>query len=180
MTRTFAFLRAINVGGHTVTMEQLRRLFDELGLKQVETFIASGNVIFDGGKLGEAALRKRIEKHLKKALGYEVASFLRSERELASLLKSCPFSPSEVAAARTLNVVLLNVALTAESVARLQALSTDQDAFRARDREVWWLCQVNQSDSRFSNAVFEKTLGLKATFRGINTLERLAAKYLEG
>jgi uncharacterized protein (DUF1697 family) len=53
------------------------------------------------------------------------------------------------------------------------------DAFRASGREVWWLCQVKQSESTFSNAVFEKALKVKATFRGFNTLQRLAAKHLK-
>ena len=46
MPRFVAFLRAINVGGHVVTMDQLRAAFQELGFDDVETFIASGNVIF--------------------------------------------------------------------------------------------------------------------------------------
>ena len=46
MPRLIAFLRAINVGGHTVTMMKLRKEFEALGLQDVETFIASGNVIF--------------------------------------------------------------------------------------------------------------------------------------
>jgi uncharacterized protein (DUF1697 family) len=178
VSRRFAFLRAINVGGHNVTMERLRVLFDELGLKRVETFIASGNVIFDGGKLGEMALRKRIEVHLEKSLSYEVKTFLRSEQELASLVEGCPFSQAQVAAARTLNVALLNQALTVEAEVRLQALRTDLDTFIAIGREVWWLCQVGQSESTFSNAVFEKAVEVKATFRGFNTLQRLAVKYL--
>lgn len=178
MSRTFAFLRAINVGGHTVTMERLRELFSELGLRKVETFIASGNVIFDGGKLQEAALRKRIEHHLREALGYEVVTFLRSQGELVELVKGCPFSESEVTAAKALNVALLQAPLTPEAEARLQSLRTDVDAFLARGREVWWLCQMKQSESKFSNAVFEKALGHKTTFRGFNTLERLTAKYL--
>jgi uncharacterized protein (DUF1697 family) len=49
MPKQIAFFRAINVGGHNVTMEQLRSLFEALGLKGVETFLASGNVLFDGG-----------------------------------------------------------------------------------------------------------------------------------
>lgn len=179
MSRTFAFLRAINVGGHTVTMARLKDLFEELGLKGVETFIASGNVVFDGGKSGEAALRKRIEGHLAEALGYEVATFLRSDRELSALVQGCPFSPAEVAAARALNVAFLQEPLTAEAEARLQGLRTELDAFRAKGREVWWLCQAKQSESTFSNAVFEKTVQVKATFRGFNTLQRLAAKHLE-
>ena len=46
MPRLIAFLRAINVGGHNVTMEKLRKQFEALGCEEVETFIASGNVIF--------------------------------------------------------------------------------------------------------------------------------------
>jgi hypothetical protein len=52
-------------------------------------------------------------------------------------------------------------------------------AFRSSGREVWWLCQVKQSESTFSNAVFEKALGLKATFRGFNSLRRLAGMHLK-
>ncbi|MFN7956752.1 MAG: DUF1697 domain-containing protein [Holophagaceae bacterium] len=179
MSRTFAFLRALNVGGHTVTMARLRELFEDLGLKRVETFIASGNVVFDGGTSSKAALRKRIEGHLAKALGYEVATFLRSERELAALVRGCPFSPAEVAAARALNVAFLQEPLTGEGLARLQTLSTEVDALSAKGREVWWLCQAKQSESTFSNAAFEKATGVKATFRGFNTLQRLADKHLE-
>ncbi len=179
MGQTFAFLRAINVGGHTVTMERLRELFEQLGLHHVETFIASGNVVFDRGSQEEKALRKRIEKHLHQSLGYEVVTFLRTEQELTALVKGCPFAEAEMAAAQALNVALLPAPLTREAETRLHALDTDLDAFRTSGREVWWLCQAKQSESTFSNAVFEKALGLKATFRSFNTLQRLAAKYLK-
>ena len=179
MRRTFAFLRAINVGGHTVTMARLKELLEALGLHNVETFIASGNLVFDGGSVKEAALQRTIEGHLRAALGYEVATFLRTDRELAALVKGCPFDAADVVAARALNVALLHLPLTAEAEARLQPLSTALDAFRTSGREVWWLCRAKQSESTFSNAVFERTVQVKATFRGFNTLQRLAAKYLK-
>ena len=78
MPRLVAFLRAINVGGHTVTMDDLRRLFVKMDFDGVETFIASGNVVFESRPKGGAALEKKIEAALHKALGYEVKSFLRS------------------------------------------------------------------------------------------------------
>ena len=52
MPRLFAFLRAINVGGRTIKMERLRREFEVFGFPGVETFIASGNVIFLGTRAG--------------------------------------------------------------------------------------------------------------------------------
>jgi uncharacterized protein (DUF1697 family) len=180
MSRVFAFLRAINVGGHTVTMARLKELFEELGLRNVETFIASGNVIFDGGSAKETALQRKIESHLRETLGYEVATFLRTNKEMALLVKRCPFPDEEVATAKALNVALLHAPLSIEVEPRLQTLHSEVDALHALDREVWWLCRVKQSESTFSNAVLEKALGLKATLRGFNTLERLTAKHLKG
>ncbi|MDR3683000.1 MAG: DUF1697 domain-containing protein [Geothrix sp.] len=177
MSRTFAFLRAINVGGHTVTMGRLKELFERLGLQGVETFITSGNVAFEGGTDPEAALRGQIEDHLRRALGYDVETFLRTQRELSLLVKRCPFDAPAVASAKALNVALLHAPLPRSAEARLRQLETAVDTLRPSGREVWWLCQVKQSESRFSNAVFEKALGLKATFRGFSTLQRLAAKY---
>lgn len=106
-------------------------------------------------------------------------AFLRGDRELAALTSGCPFDADEVAAGQALNVALLQAPLTAAAEARLQTLHTGVDTFRASGREVWWLCRVKQSESTFSNAVFEKALGLKTTFRGLHTLQRLAAKYLK-
>jgi uncharacterized protein (DUF1697 family) len=179
VSRTFAFLRAINVGGHTVTMERLRELFAGFGLRGVETFIASGNLIFEPGRETEAAFSRRIEAGLKAALGYEVAVLLRGEAELAALVGGCPFREADVSAAKALNVAFLAAPLTEAQETKLQTLGTAVDAFRTTGREVWWLCQVKQSESTFSNAALERALGVRSTIRGFSTLQRLAAKHLK-
>jgi uncharacterized protein (DUF1697 family) len=68
MTRYIAFLRAINVGGHNVKMDYLRELFESLGYVNVQTFIASGNVIFDSPTEDARTLEKEIEDHLSSTL----------------------------------------------------------------------------------------------------------------
>ena len=78
MTVYIAFLRAINVGGRTVKMDRLRGLFEHLGYADVETFIASGNVIFQSPAEDTRALEQQIEAHLAASLGYEVATFVRT------------------------------------------------------------------------------------------------------
>src|SRR5579872_787535 len=75
--RYIAFLRGINVGGHTVKMERLRQLFTELGLAHVRTYIQSGNVFFETTDSDRARVTGTIEEHLHKVLGYEVPVFLR-------------------------------------------------------------------------------------------------------
>ena len=96
MPRYIAFLRAINVGGHNVKMAQLRTLFEELEYTNVETFIASGNVIFDTPASNVQQIEQQIERHLQPALGYPVATFIRSDAELAAVASYQPFTPVEL------------------------------------------------------------------------------------
>ena len=72
MTQYFAFLRAINVGGRVVKMDRLRQIFESLGFSGVETFIASGNVVFETSSNNVKTLERKIENALREALGYEV------------------------------------------------------------------------------------------------------------
>lgn len=176
MPRYVAFLRAINVGGHTVKMDELRRLFEDFGLARVETFIASGNVIFESRRTA-TKLAGEIESGLRQALGYEVATFLRTVAEVAAVAGHEPFDASRMAAAAALNVGFLAAPLMREAERRLMGFKTDVDDFHAHGREVYWLCRKRQSESTFSNVAMEKALGVRATFRGINTVRRLAAKY---
>lgn len=177
MHRYIAFLRAINVGGRTVKMEALRARFEALGFQSVETFIASGNVIFQTASKDPKALEQSIERHLLETLGHEVKTFLRTEAELAAIARYQPFEAARIKAAGAFNVAFLSGPLGPEATAALPALKTDIDDFHSHGREVYWLCAKRQSDSTFSNAVFEKRLKVRATFRGWNTVAKLAAKY---
>ncbi len=177
MPRFIALLRAINVGGHTVTMERLRSIFASLEFQDVTTFIASGNVIFQAASKSAKALEVRIAARLRDELGYDVDTFLRSDRELTAIAGYAPFPKSAVAAALAFNVAFLGDPLDAVATRKVMALETDIDSFRVHGREVYWLCRTRQSDSRFSNAVLERTLGRRSTIRGASTIAKLAAKY---
>ena len=176
MTRMIAFLRAINVGGHTVKMETLRRLFQSLGFTEVETFIASGNVLFSTTCGEPAGLESQISAGLREALGYEVETFVRSERELRRIAAYQPFPASIVEAAATNNVIFLHGPLNDPARQKLMALTSEIDRFATHASEVYWSCRKLQSQSTFSNAVLEKTLGVKSTIRGVNTIQKLAAR----
>jgi uncharacterized protein (DUF1697 family) len=178
MPRYIAFLRAVNVGGrNTVRMDFLRRLFESLGFSNVETFIASGNVVFDAKQKNAQALGRVIEDRLREALGFEVATFVRTCAELAAVAGHEPFSRADIEGAAALNITFLADAPDDEASRKLMALRTDVDDFRVNGREVYWLCRKRQSDSKISNAAIEKALGQKATMRGANTVRKMAAKY---
>ena len=177
MPRYIAFLRAINVGGHTVKMDVLRSLFESIGFTDVETFIASGNVIFETKSKATTKLERDIERCLHKALGFEVATFLRTDSEVAAISQYRPFPDAMLKAAIALNIGFVSTPFDREAEATLKGLRTAIDEFHSNGREVYWLCRKRQSESGFSGAVFEKALGIRVTFRGINTVVKLAAKY---
>jgi len=158
-------------------MQQLRAQFEALGLEKVETFIASGNVIFETRNWSMVKLEQKVESQLAKALGYEVSAFIRTDMEVAEIARSRPFVAKEVKTAGAFNVAFLAHPLNAASALRVQEFKTDIDDFRVRGREVFWLCRRKQSESRFSNNAFEKALKVRATFRGMSTISKLAAKY---
>jgi len=176
VARLVAFLRAINVGGHIVTMDVLRRQFSGLGFKEVETFIASGNVIFTSGAGDHAALERRIERRLLAELGYEVATFLRTADEVARIARYLPFPEAEMRAARSMNVGFVGQAPSPAEKKTILGLRTDNDAFHVNGREVYWKILTGQAESKMSNAQFEKVVGRRITFRGMRTVERLAAR----
>ncbi|HEX2190958.1 MAG TPA: DUF1697 domain-containing protein [Longimicrobiaceae bacterium] len=176
--RCVAFLRAINVGGHTVRMDRLRDLFRELGLAEVESFIASGNLVFRDPGGDAEALERRIEAHLHRALGYPVATFLRTAAEVAAVAALRPFGDdAEEAEGRALYVAFLHAAPSADAERRLAEFRTPTDDFRVHGREVYWRVLGRSSDSAFSGAALERTLGVPATMRSATTVRRLAARY---
>ncbi|MEO6063588.1 MAG: DUF1697 domain-containing protein [Thermoflexales bacterium] len=177
MPRYFTFLRAINVGGRNVTMEVLRSAFVALSLERVETFIASGNVIFVSKSSDPGGLERKIEAGLQKTLGYEVKTFLRDDAELGAISRYRAFSETDALAAHAVYVGFLAQPLSLPGEAALARLKTDIDDFHAHGREVYWKCLVRQTDSKVSNAVLERTLKISATWRGVNTVQRMAAKY---
>jgi uncharacterized protein (DUF1697 family) len=178
MAKYVAFLRAINVGRHLVKMDQLRQLFETLGFDNVETFIASGNVIFDSPLKNTKTLEKKIETLLHEALGYPVATFIRSTSELTSIANYKPFDDSELNAdGNALYIILTADELSSESKRKLRTFGSEVDDFHANGREVYWLSRKKISESKVSGAQLERTMGMPGTMRNVNTLKRLAAKY---
>ncbi|MBC8164203.1 MAG: DUF1697 domain-containing protein [Roseiflexaceae bacterium] len=175
--RYIAFLRAINVGGHTVKMEHLRWLFADIGFANVESFIASGNLIFDWPACDTAALEQQIDHYLHQALGYPVATFLRSPAEIAAVAAYQPFPHEPMAATDTLFVAFLARPPSDKAQARLLALQTPLDEFRVHGREAYWRRRGTPSQSAITGAQLERALELPATQRNITTVRKLAAKY---
>jgi uncharacterized protein (DUF1697 family) len=173
--RYIAFLRAINVGGRVVKMTTLKQIFEELKLAEVETFIASGNVIFTS-PAHAVGLETLIEKGLEKALGYPVATFLRTTQEIAAVAERDPFG-TPVPPGGRIYVGFLRDRPSPSVRRKVEALVTPTDMLAVEGRELYWLCATPSMESIVSGATLERVFGQPATLRNRNTVQRLALKY---
>lgn len=178
MQRYIAFLRAINVGGHRVSMADLRVHFERLGFRDVETYIASGNVVFATPAGNLPQLEEQIGRHLEKALGYEVTAFIRTPSELAAVVAYNAFPKTDVEVPGTSLFVVFLPGPPEDAVKRqLRGFRSEFDEFVVNGREVYWLCRTNLSDSPYSRPILTKVLGVPATVRNMNTVKSMAVKY---
>ena len=158
-------------------MDRLRALFEGLELSNVETFIASGNVLFDTSCRSAPALERRVEKHLQTSLGYDVATFIRSASAVQRIAAHEPFPVAVMAKPyHALYVSFLRDAPTAAAKRAVEALRSQDHDFHVHERELYWLCRIGFGESKISGAKLEKALGMPATIRNVTTVRKLAAK----
>ena len=166
-----AFLGGINVGGHRVAMERLRKEFEALGHDDVRTFIASGNVVFTA--TGRApAVEREVEAHLTECLGYPVPTFVRTAaavRKVAALEAFGATAPGD-----SYFVGFLRKAPTAAAARATAALSNDQDRFEVHGKELHWLIHGGMSDTSVTSAELGRALGVACTTRNTRSLRKLA------
>jgi uncharacterized protein (DUF1697 family) len=177
MARYVAFLRGMNLGGRRITNDELRSHFEALGYEDVDTFRASGNVIFAVAGEEAAKLTVRLEEGLGDLLGYEVPVFLRSAQALRAIAAHEPFEAKQIAASKgKLQIALLARKPPAAAAKEALAHSTDEDRLAIEDRELYWLPDGGLSDSGLDLKALAAILG-PMTIRTKGTIDQIAAKH---
>jgi uncharacterized protein (DUF1697 family) len=181
MSKYAAFLRGINLGPRRrISSVDLRSRFEEMGFREVDTFRASGNVIFGAGREPLAKMADRIEEGLAESLGYEVAVFLRTASEIRAIADRQPFPRKAIQASKgKLQVAMLAAKPATRARKEVLALATDEDRLAFGDRELYWLPSGGTRDSALDFKAIEKLLG-STTMRTKGTVEQMAAKYFAG
>lgn len=173
MPKTLALLRGVNVAGHTVKMERLRELFEQMGCTGVSTHIQSGNVLFDGTEEPADALAARLSAGLGEAFGFEVPVMVLATAELEGILHACPFAGRELAEGERLYVTVLMRQPTTEAATCLAADPRSTDEFAIAGQAAWVLCRGGYHKTAYSNAFFEKKLKMRATTRNLEVMTKL-------
>jgi uncharacterized protein (DUF1697 family) len=180
MTIFIALLRGINVGGNNkIKMSDLKRMFESIGLIHVETYIQSGNIIFESNE-NEDTLRKKIEHEIETNFGISAVVVLRTADELERLIKDCPFSEEEVTVAELSNsegeslyVSLLPHAPLQEKIEHLNTFRSESDEFRIKNRDIYLLFCHSIRNSKLANNL--QILDVPATVRNWKTISKLQA-----
>jgi uncharacterized protein (DUF1697 family) len=173
-----AFLRGVNLGRtRKISSADLRAHFEAMGFEDVGTFRTSGNVVFGGAGGSEAQLKKRVEKALAEAVGFDVVVFLRSDAEVNAIAAHQPFPAKDVEASDgRLQVSILPAKPSASARREVLALATDQDRLAFGERELYWLPSGGILESGLDLAAVEKLIG-PTTRRTKGTIELLAEKF---
>jgi uncharacterized protein (DUF1697 family) len=177
VSRYIAFLRAVNVGGRIVKMAQLREVFDAAGFTEVETFIASGNVIFSSRARNSTAVEQQVEARLREALGFDVPTFVRTPAAVAAAAARQAFPATAVSGAGFYAAAFLKTPIDAAGARGLAALESPVDRFAAHGDVVYWLSAARASETKVSLVKFERAVGRAATMRSMVSLGKLAARH---
>jgi uncharacterized protein (DUF1697 family) len=154
-------------------MADLLALVTDLGHTSVETYVQSGNVVFQSRSRSTAALAAGIERAIAETLGLTVVVVVRSGPELAAIVAGLPFG-DRGADDRQLHVAFLSDEPDPGATAALDASALAPDELRIAGRDVYLHYPSGAGRSKLSNAFLERSLGVVSTSRNWRTVNALA------
>jgi uncharacterized protein (DUF1697 family) len=165
-------LRGINVSGHKlIKMEALRQHFEAPGIKNIVTYIQSGNVLFDTLETEESLLREKVEKQLSAKLGYPVPAIVRSLDNIKSVIANNPFGEADDDG-RKIYVTFLSAPPAPALHQLLDNYKGGAEELKIINREVYLLLS-NYGNTKLTNSLVEKKLGVAATTRNWATINKI-------
>jgi uncharacterized protein (DUF1697 family) len=168
-----ALLRGINVGGHNkIKMEDLREMFSTLGFENVKTYIASGNVIFDGRKMNESNLAAKIKRAIEKRFSLNIEVMIRTISEIETLVKQNPFE-TKMSSDTSLYVVFLKEKLSDENTGNLTSHNNESEEFVVDGRNIFCLSKKGFIKGLLGKKYIDNQLKMPATARNWRTVNKI-------
>jgi uncharacterized protein (DUF1697 family) len=173
MARFIALLRGINVGGHAlVPMARLRETCAGLGWTEVETWIQSGNVVFEAsGK--PAALETALEKALARAFGFAPAVIVRSAPQVKALAAANPFHEASEAEPNRVLIGLSKARPKAGAAEAIAAKAAAGETVIEAGGALWFHYPKGAGTSKLTPALIDRAVGSPLTARNWRTMLKL-------
>jgi len=173
MPTFISLLRGINVSGQKkIIMTELKQLYENQGFTKVQTYIQSGNVVFDFEKLQDYfEISKIIELAIEKKYSFQVPVIVKQAEDLISAIKNNPF-PRNIDTAR-IGITFLENLPGIENLQKLEEIDYPPDQFIIDGLNIYLHCPKSFGNSKLSNNLFERKLKVRATSRNWRTINKL-------
>lgn len=174
MTRFLSLFRGINVGGRQVVrMDELKSLHEALGLRDVATYIQSGNVVFSGDDVESATLAKQIEDAFSQKFGFRSQVMVRSSAELEELIANNPFQNQPEKEPKWVLALFLASRLERTALEDLQKAYSGPEEYYLFGQELFVYYTDGVGRSKLTLPLIEKKLKTAGTGRNWNTVLQL-------
>ena len=175
MTVIISMLRGVNVGGHNrIKMEDLRALYQSLGLRDPQTYVQSGNVVFRTKERDLVRLAKRIETGIERRFAFRIGVILRTSSDLRDVIARNPFATRHAMDPAKLIITFLATDLGSESRRQILEIKAGLEDVHPDGREIYIYFPDGMGRSKLP-ALLEKTLKKSGTARNWNTVTKLLA-----
>ena len=180
MTTHLALLRGINVSGHSmIKMDALKTTLENIGFRNVETYIQSGNVFVDSEEENAAAVGFKIKQEIFKIFGHEVPVVVIGKQDLEACFKNNAYLKEHEVDTKKLYVAFISTTLSSTSMNDLRISQFKPDEASIDGNKIFIKYAVGAGKTRFDQKYIEKKLNVIATIRNWNTVTQLLKMYEE-
>ena len=174
MQTCVALLRGINVGGkNRLPMKELRELLTHAGLNNVQTYIQSGNVIFQTDKTDLVVLTLKVQEVISENFGFKPAVFLLWANNFLTGIENNPYPEAEEEP-KTLHLFFLSAPPTQADIKKLNELKKETERFTLKDN-VFYLHAPEGIGRSILASRAESALGVPVTARNWRTCQKIKA-----
>ena len=174
MTVIISMLRGVNVGGHNkIKMEALRALYESLKLRDAQTYVQSGNVIFRTGERDVARLGKRIADGIERKFGFRPDVILRTAAEMRDVVANNPFAKRRGIEPGKLLVSFLASDPAEEGREKVRQMKCDPEELRIARRELYIYFPNGMGRTKLPWAGLDKMLRTPTTGRNWNSVTKM-------
>lgn len=175
MAKYISILRGINVGGNRkILMADLKNLYEKLGFGHVQTYIQSGNVIFESDqKELSTDLELKIQQAIAEIFNFDVPVIVRTADEWTKSVVNNPFWKEKDADIDRLHLTCLKKVPSPELLEKIKTFQFIPDRYEIIGNDVFIFCAAGYGTSKLTNPFFESKLKTQATTRNWKTVMKL-------
>lgn len=171
-----ALLRGINISGQKIIkMADLRAILEKVGLSKVQTYIQSGNVIFESDE-SKSVLTSLIINTIEKQYEFIVPTFIITPKELEKAISNNPYGEVE---GNKLYLTFLSDKANLDGMGAIHEKVHENEFLQLIENVMYFYCPDGAARSNITNNLIEKKLEVKATTRNWRTCDKLLNLLIE-